>query len=116
MSAHQTDCHCGKITTKKSKIHPVGVPGFVGTNKELGQAIGRMRYDQAIEVLDGWRAENSRQGKNDHKLHRFCLSGHLTMLDSDFKKLIEKFQKIFAVCRPFMTHEFKKQQERKNKK
>jgi hypothetical protein len=114
MGTHQY-CQSGRSKTNKDKVHPVGVPGFMGTNNELGQAIGRMRYDQVVEVLEGLKVEVRRQGINDHKLRRFCLSGHLMMLDSDIRKIIEKFQKIFMVCRPFMTNEFKKPQENKKR-
>lgn len=105
MAAHQPDLQSGKVKTRKDKIHPVSVPGFLGTNNELGQAIGRMRYDQVVLVLEGLRVEISRQAVSDHKLRRFCLSGHLTMLNADIQKVIDKLLKIFTVCRPFMAHE-----------
>jgi hypothetical protein len=116
VGANQTCCHDEKRETVQGKIHPISVSGFTGTNHELGQAIGRMRYDQVVEVLEGLKVEVSRQGVSDHKLRRYCLSGHLMMLDSDIKKVIEKFQKIFMVCRPFMTNELKKSQKSKCKK
>ena len=94
----------GSSETPKVR-HPLCVAGFTGSNHELGRAIGQMRYDQIVTILEGLSDELARQAKGDHERKRYQLSGNLTMLVGEVKRLAERFTKLFRICRPYMLHE-----------
>jgi hypothetical protein len=100
-----------KEGSSRVKVHPVSVPGFTGTNEELGAAIAKMRYDQVIEVLDGFRAETLRQSEADIKLKRFQLHGHLLLSLGEIDKVVMRFKKIFSFCQPYLLQEMKQEQK-----
>ncbi len=98
------------------KIHPVSVPGFGGSNHELGAAIGKMRYDQIVSVLEGLRSEIQVQAEKDGARKRYQLMANLMMMPALIGKLIDAFEKVFWICEPHMKDELEKVPARKAQK
>lgn len=91
----------------QEKIHPIEVPGrAIRSNKTLGKAIGRLRYDQQLVVLEALAEELGRQSKDDSKRGRVKLSALLTRARSEALALKRTFTEILKLCRPHMSREF----------
>lgn len=85
--------------------HPITVPRWHGTNRALGVAIGRMRYDQVVEVLEGLKIEFETQSEADFGRKRYRLWSHLLLISAPVNALIGAMQKICRICQPHLDRE-----------
>ncbi|MFA6535957.1 MAG: hypothetical protein WC250_03475 [Candidatus Paceibacterota bacterium] len=91
----------------REKVHPVEVPGrALESNSILGEAIGRLRYDQQPLILEALAKELGRQSKGDRKRGRIKLSALLARAQTETLALKKTFGEILKLCRPYMSREF----------
>ena len=92
---------------KREKLHPVELPGrALESNRALGGAIGRLRYDQQPIILEALAKELKRQAKGDEKRGRIKLAALLTKALAETQALRQTFLEMQKLCRPFMKREF----------
>lgn len=92
------------------KIHPTKVFGL-DADLELGIALGKLRYDLLLTVLEGLAEELKDQSIKDRTRGRVRLADSLNETHTKVLETISALKKAVSVCKPYTDEEKRREKE-----
>lgn len=96
----------------EKKPHPISVPGFNGSLKELAEGIAKMRFDKQEEFHNFYEKALVAEAERDEKLRGLSdLPRNLKVISVQVMVTSWLFNILFNRFRKYMEHELEKSEE-----
>ncbi len=82
--------------------HPMSVPGFTGTNEELGKQMANLHYDAIVEILSAFSSETRDAAIKDGDAGRMHLATALKSSVVALERAKDCFAQAAEISKPFM--------------